>query len=357
MKALEKRIAEIKKEANEINRKLSSPDNLSSQEIAKLSKRQANLSELIIKIDEYEKLSKQLAENKQIINEDSGSEIGEFAKEENQEINKSLTKLTEELISEIVTADEDDNKDTILEIRAGTGGEEAELFASDLFRMYKRFSERNNFKLNIQSIKKSDLGGIKEVIIEISDRQVYKQLKYEGGVHRVQRVPETEKSGRIHTSAATVAALPIAEEEDIEIKPHELEVSTFRSSGPGGQSVNTTDSAVRITHQPTSISVSCQDEKSQLKNKEKAMKILRSRLLEEKRREEEQKKGEARRVMVGSGDRSEKIRTYNFPQNRITDHRINFTTHKLEEVLDGNLKIITNKLKEEDQKQKLAQIQ
>jgi peptide chain release factor 1 len=279
-----------------------------------------------------------------------------MAEEENLKLKPRLKELEDNLIEKILTSDEDDNKDVILEIRAGTGGEEAELFATDLFRMYQRYADNNNWQFEITNSKRTELGGIKEVSVEIAGNQVYKALKYEGGTHRVQRVPETEKSGRIHTSAATVAVLPQAEEGEIKINNADLKFESFRSSGPGGQSVNTTDSAVRVTHKPTGVSVSCQDEKSQLKNKEKALKILKAKIKQEQIEKKRIEQGEKRRDMIGSGDRSEKIRTYNFPQNRVSDHRINFTSHKLEEILNGNLGILIKKLQTEDQKSKLANL-
>ncbi len=354
MKQLQPKIKEIKGRAEEVNNLLSNPDKLTSNQIKKLSKEQAALSETMTLVSQYEEALNQINDNQEIIKTEP--EMAEMAKGENKELEKKKSKLEEELISRLLTSDPDDSKDVILEIRAGTGGQEAELFASDLFRMYQRYSANNGFKFKVQSNKRSELGGLKEVSVEISGQEVYKNLKYEGGAHRVQRVPETEKSGRIHTSAATVAVLPQAEEDEIKIKPNDLEIESFRSSGPGGQSVNTTDSAVRVTHKPTGVSVSCQDEKSQLKNKEKALKILKTKIKEQQAKEKQEKEGEARKMMVGSGDRSEKIRTYNFPQNRISDHRINFTTHKLEQVLDGQLGILIKKLQEEDQKRKLAQI-
>jgi peptide chain release factor 1 len=354
MKQLQPKIKEIKKEAEQVNQKLSNPQNLSSNQIKKLSQKQAFLNGTVDLINQYQKIEKQIRENKEIIKNEP--EMAEMAEEENLKLKPRLKELEDNLIEKILTSDEDDNKDVILEIRAGTGGEEAELFATDLFRMYQRYADNNNWQFEITNSKRTELGGIKEVSVEIAGNQVYKALKYEGGTHRVQRVPETEKSGRIHTSAATVAVLPQAEEGEIKINNADLKFESFRSSGPGGQSVNTTDSAVRVTHKPTGVSVSCQDEKSQLKNKEKALKILKAKIKQEQIEKKRIEQGEKRRDMIGSGDRSEKIRTYNFPQNRVSDHRINFTSHKLEEILNGNLGILIKKLQTEDQKSKLANL-
>jgi peptide chain release factor 1 len=267
-----------------------------------------------------------------------------LARAEAEELEKNIDTLESHAELLLNPPDPFDAKNVILEIRAGTGGEEAGLFAADLFRMYTRYAEKKKWKVEILSQSLSDLDGFKEIIVMISGARVYGTLKYESGVHRVQRVPQTEGSGRIHTSAVTVAVLPEAEQVEIEIDSNDLRVDVFRSSGPGGQSVNTTDSAVRITHIPTGLVVSCQDEKSQLKNKSKALKILYSRLLDLKRREQEEKISAERREMVSTGDRSAKIRTYNFPQSRITDHRINFTTHKLDTVLQGDLEDIIEAL-------------
>ncbi|MFW5885917.1 MAG: peptide chain release factor 1, partial [Halanaerobium sp.] len=252
--------------------------------------------------------------------------------------------------------DPNDEKNVIVEIRAGAGGDEAALFAADLYRMYSRYAEGRGWKVEIMSANESGTGGFKEIIFTIEGTDIFKYLKYESGVHRVQRVPSTESSGRIHTSTATVAVLPEAEEVDVEIDTNDLTIDTFRSSGPGGQSVNTTDSAIRITHEPTGLTVSCQDEKSQHKNKAKAMRILRARLQEKKEQEKQQERAEARKSQVGTGDRSEKIRTYNFPQGRVSDHRINLTVHQLDKILDGDLDQVIEPLIEEDNVKRLEKI-
>lgn len=354
MKQLQTKIKEVKEEAKQVNQQLTSPQDLSSSQIKELSQKQAQLTETVALIDSYQETIKQVKENQKIIKTDP--EMAKLAQEENSQLKPKSKELEKKLISRLLTQDKDDSKNTILEIRAGTGGQEAELFVGDLFRMYEKYCQSKNWQFSVSTKKISDIGGIKEAVVEIDGQQVYGNLKYEGGTHRVQRVPETEKSGRVHTSAATVAVLPQAEESDIELKPADLEFESFRASGPGGQSVNTTDSAVRVTHKPTGVAVSCQDEKSQLKNKEKALKILRAKIKEQQEKEKEAKQGQARKMMVGTGDRSEKIRTYNFPQNRISDHRINFTSHKLEQILNGELDIIISKLKQEDQKRKLADL-
>lgn len=281
-------------------------------------------------------------------------ELSEMAAEEIPELKKRKEKLNHKLNILLIPPDPNDQRGVVMEIRAGTGGDEAALFAGSIFKMYSYYAQKMGWKAEVINARESDRGGYKEIILNLSGNQVYSRLKYESGVHRVQRVPETETSGRIHTSACTVAVLPEAEEIDVEIKSDELRVDVYRSSGPGGQSVNTTDSAVRITHLPTGTVVSCQDEKSQIKNKAKAMKVLRSRLLIVKQDEENAKRSESRKSMVGSGDRSAKIRTYNFPQGRFTDHRIHLTLHNLSDILGGNLDQIIEALIKADQEKILA---
>jgi peptide chain release factor 1 len=290
------------------------------------------------------KIEKSILENDEITKNEKDKELIIMAKEENEKMLINKNKLEEEIKLLLIPKDPKDEKDVIVEIRAGAGGDEAGLFAVDLFRMYAKFAENQNWKTIILNSNKSSIGGFKEVVFEVNGTDVYSKMKYESGVHRVQRIPKTEKQGRVHTSTATVAVLPQAKETELEIKTEDIRIDIFRSSGPGGQSVNTTDSAVRITHIPTNITASCQDEKSQLKNKEKALQILRSRLLALKEEEEAKKATDARRSQIGTGDRSEKIRTYNFPQDRITDHRIKKSWHEMENILEGNLDNIINSL-------------
>jgi peptide chain release factor 1 len=302
----------------------------------KLAKEHADLSPLIAKYRRFKALTEELRQNEELL-EDPDAQIRDLARLELQDLKERLSRVDEEIKLLLLPKDPNDEKNTLLEIRAGTGGEEAALFAADLFRMYAKFAEVMGWRVEIMSDHPTGMGGFKEIIVLIEGQGAYSQLKYESGVHRVQRVPTTESQGRLHTSAVTVAVLPEAEEVDVVIDPEELRVDVFRSSGPGGQSVNTTDSAVRVTHLPTGLVVSCQDEKSQHKNKAKALKILRARLLDLKVTEQQNKIAENRKSQVGSGDRSERIRTYNFPQNRLTDHRIGLTLYQLDQVMEGRL--------------------
>ncbi len=335
---------------------LANTDGSDPQEFVKLSKEYAELNEVVEAIralrgvrEEIEGLEEMLADS------DTDAEMQELAQVELDDLREREPELEQKLKLMLLPKDEADTKNAILEIRAGTGGDEAGLFAADLFRMYQRYAENKGWKVEVMDSSETGIGGYKEIVSSISGSDVFARLKYESGVHRVQRVPETESSGRIHTSAATVAVLPEAEEVDVEIDENELRVDTYRASGPGGQSVNTTDSAVRITHEPTGIVVTQQDEKSQHKNRAKAMRVLRARLYEHQRQQIDAERAEARRSQVGSGDRSERIRTYNFPQGRVTDHRINLTMHKLDRILDGEaLDELVDALVTEDQAARLA---
>lgn len=337
----------------ELAAQLADPDVLSDHvRVTKLSREHSQLTEQLALVRECLGLEELIRGHRELLQEETDPEVRRLAEDELTDTTRRLQQLRDSLDERLHPADSNNQKGAILEIRAGTGGEEAALFASQLYRMYDRFSAARGWPVQLITLSETGTGGLKEVILEISEPGAYGILKFESGVHRVQRVPETESSGRIHTSAASVAVLPEAEEEDLEIKDSELRIDVFRSGGHGGQSVNTTDSAVRITHLPTGIVVTCQDEKSQLKNKLKAMGVLRSRLLalEEERRATET--GAARRSLIGSGDRSEKIRTYNFPQDRVTDHRIGFTTHGLPKILDGELAPIISALQAEERRQR-----
>ncbi|MCC6488048.1 MAG: peptide chain release factor 1 [Candidatus Hydrogenedentes bacterium] len=334
---------------------------MSTQEVAtdpnrfrQLAKTQRSLEETVNTFRQYERYERRLEEAEQMLRDESDPDIREMAEGEKEETAQLLNDLEDELRILLIPKDPNDAKNTIMEIRAGTGGEEAALFASDLFRMYSRLAELKGWKVEVLGSNPTGIGGYKEISFQVSGDSVYSQLKFEGGVHRVQRVPATEAQGRIHTSAVTVAVLPEAEEVDIAIDPSELHIDVYRSSGAGGQHVNTTDSAVRITHMPTGVVVSCQDERSQHKNKAKAMAVLRARLLAHKQEEEEAKRSADRKNQVGSGDRSERIRTYNFPENRITDHRIGFTLYQLKNVMEGELQPVIDALIDADRAAKLA---
>jgi peptide chain release factor 1 len=331
------KLAEVEKRYEELERLMSDPQLLLQQrEYSKLAKERAELEEIVARFREWRKIEQEIENNRELLQENEEA-IRELAKEELNTLRQHKDELEKRLKVLILPKDPNDNKNVILEIRAGTGGEEAALFAGELFRMYSRYAESRGWRVEMMSSNPTGLGGFKEIIVSIEGQGAYSRLKFEGGVHRVQRVPVTEGSGRIHTSAVTVAVLPEADEVEIAIDPKEIRVDVFRSSGPGGQSVNTTDSAVRITHIPTGIVVSCQDEKSQHKNRAKGMKILRARLLERKQEEQRSEIAATRKLMVGSGDRSERIRTYNFPQGRLTDHRINFTLYKLDRLMEGEI--------------------
>ena len=352
----ERRVRAIRERYESLQQGLAKPGALQREEYARVSKELAEMAPLIAEIDTLSKLNRELGELAEIVDDpESEEEMRELAAGEIKDRRGELSELEDRLHRLLIPKDEADEKNAILEIRPGTGGDEAALFAADLFRMYEKYTELHGWKFEVLHAATTDLGGFKEGVSSISGRGAFARLKYESGVHRVQRVPETEASGRIHTSAATVAVLPEAEEVDVKIDDKDLRIDVFRSSGPGGQSVNTTDSAVRITHIPTGIVVSQQDEKSQHKNRAKAMRVLRARLYEREREERDVERAQTRRSQVGSGDRSERVRTYNFPQGRVTDHRINLTLHKLDRILAGDaLDEIIDRLIAEDQAQRLA---
>ncbi|MBL6664281.1 MAG: peptide chain release factor 1 [Rickettsiales bacterium] len=337
-----------------LEQKLQDPSSL-GQNFAKVSKEHSDLSPVVEIIEDYQKSKKDLDDIKEMLPETDDKEMKEMMESEKFDLEKKLPKLEQKIKIALLPKDEADEKNAILEVRAGTGGEEAALFAYKLFAMYQKYAENNGWRFEILTISDTGLGGYKDASALISGRNVFAKLKFESGVHRVQRVPETENQGRVHTSAATVAVLPEAEDIDIKIEEKDLRIDVFRASGPGGQSVNTTDSAVRITHLPTGISVSMQDEKSQIKNKEKAMKVLRSRLYDAKREEADRERSANRKGQVGSGDRSERIRTYNFPQSRVTDHRINLTSYKIDDIMIGELDEFVNALRSEDEAKRLLE--
>jgi peptide chain release factor 1 len=339
------KLEEIEKKHAELTETLSDPEIFSDfTKSQKYSKEQAALTPLVEKIREYKKCLSGISEADEILKSSGDDDLKEIAASELAELKERMPVLEDEMKIMLVPKDLLDEKNILLEIRAGTGGDEAALFASELFRMYSKYAERMRWKIELMEMNSTGIGGIKEVVASIQGTEVYSRLKYESGTHRVQRVPETETSGRVHTSAVTVAVLPEAEDVDVKIDESDLRVDTYCSSGPGGQGVNTTYSAVRIVHEPTGLTVQCQDGRSQIKNKEKAMKVLRSRLYEMELQKAEAERAEERKSQVGSGDRSEKIRTYNFPQNRVSDHRIGLTLHKLGLIMEGDLDEVVDNL-------------
>ena len=349
------RLEDLLKHYEELMLELNEPSVADDQKrFRKLMKEQADLAPLVETYTEYKKANQDVEDSLALLDEESDEEMRELAKEELADAKKRIEELEQKLKILLLPKDPNDDKNVVVEIRAGAGGEEAALFASELYRMYVHYAERQRWKVELINVSESGIGGMKEVEFMITGHGAYSKLKYESGVHRVQRVPETESGGRIHTSTITVAIMPEAEEIDFQLDLNDCKFDVFRASGNGGQCVNTTDSAVRLTHIPTGIVISCQDEKSQLKNKDKALKILRSRLYDMELQKRHDEEAEARRSQVGTGDRSEKIRTYNFPQGRVTDHRIKLTLHKLDSVLGGDLQEIIDHLIAADQTAKLA---
>ncbi len=341
----QEKITNLENELRDIERRLAQPDAYANPKIKSLIARQTELSKILSLNQQLKSAKKELDEANSLVND---PELGELARADIERLTHLVQDLTRELELNLVPKDPNDDKNAIIEIRAGAGGDESSLFAGELVRMYSRYAETHDLRVEILSSSPNEVGGYKEMILLITGAHAYGTFKYESGVHRVQRVPVTESAGRIHTSTATVAVLPEAEETELEINPNELRIDVYRSSGHGGQSVNTTDSAVRITHLPTGIVVTCQDEKSQLKNKAKAMSVLRSRLLAMQTEEQQKALGEARISQIGTGDRSEKIRTYNFPQDRVTDHRIGYTTRGIARFMDGEIEPLFNALRQAD---------
>ncbi|MDO8682913.1 MAG: peptide chain release factor 1 [Armatimonadota bacterium] len=348
------KLQEVENRYDELTERLNDPSIVSDQQdFQRVAKAHSDLTGLVSKWREYKDTRKQLADTENMLHEKLDDELHDLAQMEFDELKGKIENIEQELRVMLLPKDPNDEKSVIVEVRAGTGGEEAALFVGDLLKIYTRYAERRNWKTDLLSSDPTGIGGYKEAIMEIKGRGAYSALKFEGGVHRVQRVPATESSGRIHTSAATVAVMPEAEDVDVHINKDDLEIDTFRSSSAGGQNVQKNETAIRITHRPSGIVVSCQDERSQLQNKERAMTMLRARLLEREIQTQHEAESQTRRLMVGSGDRSEKIRTYNFPQGRVTDHRINFTAYRMDAIMDGDIQEIIDRLNSADQAEKL----
>ena len=352
------KLAALEQKFNQLTELVADPEVIADQASwQKYVRARSEIEEVVLCYQAYQKCLDGIAEAEQMAKEKDDPEMAELAQVELESLKEEKEQLDQKLKVLLLPKDPNDHKNVILEIRAGTGGDEAGLFAADLFKMYSRYAERMGWRMEILSANYNDMGGVKEIIVLLEGKGVYSRMKFESGVHRVQRVPETESSGRIHTSAATVAVLPEAEEVELEFGPNDVRIDVFCASGPGGQCVNTTQSAVRLTHIPTGIVVSCQDEKSQHKNKDKGMRVLRARVLEKMQEEQQGAESSARKSMVGSGDRSERIRTYNFPQGRVTDHRIGLTLHKLDWILMGDLDEIIDALITNDQAQRLKNVE
>ncbi|MBO8142660.1 MAG: peptide chain release factor 1 [Firmicutes bacterium] len=352
------KLEELEARFKDLEARLGDPEVLKDRDLLqKYAKAHAELADVVARYREFKQVGEEMVATRAMLEEKLEPELKELARQELSRLKERREALERELRVLLLPKDPNDEKNIIVEIRAGTGGEEAALFAADLFRMYTRYAEERGWRVEMMSSNSTELGGFKEVVFMVHGRGAYSRLKYESGVHRVQRVPVTEAGGRIHTSTATVAVLPEAEEVDVEIRPEDLRIDVFRSGGHGGQSVNTTDSAIRITHLPTGLVVTCQDERSQLQNREKAMRVLRARLLDLRRREQEAEVAAARRSQVGTGERSERIRTYNFPQGRMTDHRIGLTLYRLDSVLQGDLDEVIDALAAADQAERLERLE
>lgn len=348
------KLEQVKERFEEVQTAMSDPAVFDDPDrYTELTKEHSELKELVEDYDEWVSIKKQIAGNEELIEDGEEPELTEMAREENDELKSRLEELEEEIKYKLIPKDPDDSKNVIVEIRAGTGGDEAAIFAGDLFEMYRRYADGMGWKMSVLTVSESEKGGFKEIVFSLEGDDVYAKMKYESGVHRVQRVPETESQGRVHTSAATVAVLPEAEEVDVEINGADLRIDTFRASGAGGQHVNKTDSAIRITHEPSGVVVECQEERSQHQNKERAMRMLRTKLYEMEEEKQRKERAAERKSQISTGDRSAKIRTYNFPQSRLTDHRINLTLYNLEEIMKGEIDEVIQALRVQDNLEKL----